>query len=75
MRPPVIGVVLPGGHAYGGGGRTWPVCGGSGSGQSHGLNHGLIESNSFPQSEACFNFALLIFVKPLIRHPFILLCV
>jgi len=36
---------------------------------------GLSKSNSFPQTEVCFNFAWLIFVKHLIRRPFILLCV
>lgn len=45
------------------------------SDHSCGLKHGVIESNSFPQTEVCFNFALSIFVKPLIRRPFILLCV
>lgn len=70
---PLMGLLLPGGRTRGGRG-TWLVCGGAGN-HSRGLKQGVIKSNSFPQTEVSFNFALLVFVKPLIRCPLILLCI
>lgn len=72
MCPSVTQVVLSGGYVHVHGGGIQLVCGAE---HSHDLQHVATESCSFPQTEVCFNSVLCEICDPLIRRPFILLCV